>query len=906
MDLFLIHSLVLLWSSTLAARRLLVGAADRILATWVLAWGNIVLASLLLSAVGRLGQPAWFLVASSALGIAACLLAACCRAEDPGPPEAGSLRLGLTVPFLLTLLPIALALGRVAWAYQPNAQAALSHELPRALFYLGQGSLGHFDTGDLRQVFHPFNGNLLQLFGLVYRPPLPCLNAWNVAAWIVAGFAVHRACRLAGLSPGSALAGAWFALISAPVLIQGATSSVDLPASISLLSGLVFAVRYRRARLTRDGLLAGLALGLAFGSTLAFTFLLIPLLLVPWRPGGRWPWQGLGACWHERRTWLVPAIPALLVGLPPVAINLVETGRWMAWHPDGPLGTGHGAAFQALGAGLRQWIPSLDSAPADNAAWFGWPGLLLLASAGLCLARPRRTPGLPVGLAWVGLGWLLALLALQPATFRHPGGLIPAFLLLTPCLAAALDLRHRLTPGLSRAAAAFLLFAATGALVNAASVLLFNPSRPLAALLDRELYAPGLPSLPLLVGHRLADQRWINVDSDATDAPVLPFLVLGRNQRFTAHAGTVEAAYNLISRAAGARQRAYEHGDLQPAYVIMPVPTKATGGVEFLGTVGVGAAARDYFGLEPRTHPAVLPANRCLLVTVRRLPADPRVACIAVAGLDPRDGLRLDIVLEADDGTSTRLATLAADGRAEVALAEPFHLLHFKAVQVGDEAVAGAAALPYRIPPAASPPGPVTPSSSANSIFVTDLVLSMPPHAVRSEGLLPVEGPFPQWDLPYLRWATVPVMRLWIPPTKGLARVQLSFSIRLHVRERAVLEIWLNGERVETFRMEGRDQWFDQVLDLTPGPGQNLVEFRDASRKGRPDWLGYLERNPDVKAHVLSQPVLPEQGAREHYEAAGRREGRILPVIATDEPDVPPESYYFMFRNLRLEGFTPP
>ena len=65
-----------------------------------------------------------------------------------------------------------------------------------------------------------------------------------------------------------------------------------------------------------------------------------------------------------------------------------------------------------------------------------------------------------------------------------------------------------------------------------------------------------------------------------------------------------------------------------------------------------------------------------------------------------------------------------------------------------------------------------------------------------------------------------------------------------------------------------------------------------------------LKRYPDVMKHVATHNIPLEQGAREHYEMHGRSEGRILDMV--EKPEPAPDSYYFMYRNIRLEGFRSP
>jgi len=67
MYLLLLHCLILLGTSFGAARHLAAQMVDRSLAAVVLGWGNIVVTSLLLAGLHRLGDPAWFIRTSLTL-----------------------------------------------------------------------------------------------------------------------------------------------------------------------------------------------------------------------------------------------------------------------------------------------------------------------------------------------------------------------------------------------------------------------------------------------------------------------------------------------------------------------------------------------------------------------------------------------------------------------------------------------------------------------------------------------------------------------------------------------------------------------------------------------------------------------------------------------------------------------
>ena len=74
MYLLLLHCLLLLGASFGAARHLTARTVDRCLATALLSWGNLVVTSLLLASLHRLGEADWFFRMSLLLAAGAWLL----------------------------------------------------------------------------------------------------------------------------------------------------------------------------------------------------------------------------------------------------------------------------------------------------------------------------------------------------------------------------------------------------------------------------------------------------------------------------------------------------------------------------------------------------------------------------------------------------------------------------------------------------------------------------------------------------------------------------------------------------------------------------------------------------------------------------------------------------------------
>ncbi|MDP2138460.1 MAG: hypothetical protein Q8J74_11480 [Candidatus Didemnitutus sp.] len=827
MDLFLAHSLLLLWASLGAARKLVLHTADRILAAALLAWGNIVATSLVLSCGHRLGEPVFFFGTSLLLAALTTLAVWIIPTATPAPisvPVAGDKTSAwLGAALLLTLVPLAAAQIWIAWTYQPGGEGALSYHLPRTMYYLGQDTLAHFDASDLRQTRLPFNFNLLQAFGLIYGPPLQILNLFSLMAWVCSGLAVYRLCRQWACSGNASLLTAWLVLNAPPVLTAAASATPNLAGVAALASAGVFALQWQRTGQHRQAVLAGLALGLAAGSSLGL-FFLTPVLL-------------LGAGWLARkrsdliRGWIVPTALAVVISVPFAVINLVETGKLLE-----------------PGLMLSQWRSS------DLREF-----LLLLLILSPCLAV------------------IFDHLAVGPRARRAVGWTLGLALALVTSWLGATDLLVRL-------------------------------GRPLGTLLKSDFVPSGPPTLPLLLEFRLKDQPRINIDTDGANESIFTLMAQVHHERVTSQDHVAPDAYNLLSRATLSRNASYLNARGLPSYTLVPIPAKRSAGVEFLATIGSGPAARDYLGLVPRAGEAVPhDSNRNLLITLTYGPrsADQTAdARIAVAGLNPEDRARLTVIQENDDGSTVPLAVFGESGAAHASISPPFSRLLFKVVDASDNSELGLTVLPYA-PSATENQPPIDPlqPSSAASIFVTDAIVSRRSDVISYDGLLAVEGPFPQWNLPSIRWAKQPSVLVTIPATRQLARLVVSFSVQPQVRHEAGLELFFNGRLVGRYQLKERTVWLDQTLELVPRAGKNVLEFRDATFGTELDWLDYLEQNPDVKSHLLAQGISLEPGAREHFETHGKTEGRPNRMRQTNERVPAPSSYYFIYRALRIEGF---
>ncbi len=948
MALLLIHTLLLLAASYGAARRIVAPGPDRLLAGLLLVWVNGVVTCLILAGLHRLGENTWFFRTSLLLALALWLALRRAPAEPAAPPAAGDRpHAGLLFLFIATLLPLVWAGLRLAATYEPNNYDSLTYHLPRAMYYLGQNDLSHFDTGNPRQTYFPFNYNLLQLAALIYGPPAQAVNFINLAAWAGAGLALYRLCRLSALTASTALVATWLALTATQVLAQATATTNDLPTGAGLLAALAFALRWRESRRRRDALLAGLAAGLAAGSKLTIVFFLPPggllLLLFAWQ---HWRNGERRALLAGARAWLLPAALAATLASPFALINLAEKGEWINRTYDFTrnLPFSVACAGQTSAAYLVQlfleplhrffhdpqltaelnawgertffphWNPAHAFSPLylfppdlnEDHVWFGLTGPACLLAAVFCLLRCRdgRLPA--AWLAWIGLGWFATYFLLNKWSLYNQRYFVPALLVLGPCLGAAIQAGWR-DARLQLAVRALVPGLAVCSLWLAGVYLFLNSSRPYAPLWSGRTPSPALPTLPPLFAQRLAGEPRINIDTTHGNERVFLFMILGQHQRFTSFDRTDPGAYNLFSHWGFVRKVAYTNIEQLSSYTIVPLPAKRTAGVEFLGTLGSGQPADDYYGLPP--HPETRPAtesNRNVLVVFYYGPREPgRYADlrIKVAGLNAPDHARLRIGVDYADGTSEALASFEGDGAASASVTRPFKRFTVRAEDLTDGTVLGAMDVPhlFRDDPTEeeAPQNPVT-------LFSEELVAAAPGIRITSQGLAPAEGPYPQWDLPLIRWARAPVVRLELPPLKHLARLELSFELRLHVRESAQFDVLFNGELVAPCEWSGRTGWFIRRITLTPRPdAPNVIEFRNVTVGTEPDWPDYLERHPDVKAYVLSQGIPPEQGAREHYEAFGRKENRTLHLRRQTTP-LPGDHLYYLFRTLRVDGFRAP
>lgn len=946
MIVFSLHFLLLAALSFASAQHLTRRTSERLLAALLFAWGNIVATCLLLSAAHRLGDSVWFFATSAALSATLWFGLRRIPPATAEPSEAAPSR-WLEIAFLVTLVPITLANLGVALSYEPNNYDSLTYHLPRAMFYLGQNSLGHFDTGNDRQIYFPFNFNLLHLFGLIYGPPRQVLTFFNLIMWAAAGVAVYRLCRLAPLSANVSLIAAWFALLATQTLAQATSTTNDLPLGAGLVIAIVFALRWAQTRRRRDAWLAGLATGLIIGTKLTVVFFApaAGLLVGVW---GYRHWRAGQTADFARaiRAWILPGLLAVALAAPFAIINLAAKGQWMTKSYDYTLNrplsvpsvaqTTKGYLAQLCLEPVSRFDFNLDRIKRLNAwanrtlfahwneahafskfylfppdltedhVWFGFVGPAVLLAALLCLARGRSLETPLVWFAWVGLGWFAVYFLLNRWSLYNQRYMVPAMLMMTPCLAALWDIAWR-----GGAARRFFRFALVAlALVTVwldVAYLTQNTRRPFIPFWSARVAPAALPALPPRLADRLSSEPRINIQATDGNERIFLLMTAGEHQRFTSFARQMPDSYNVFSQWGLARKVAYVNMAQQSSYTLVKIPTKRTAGVEFLGTIGTGVEAQDYLGLPPRANERPSDGNnRQVLVVLSYAPHEPNrymFTRIQVIGLNPADQAQLRVGVEYQDRTEEMLATFGASGEAPASITRPFRRFFIQVTDAASGQAIGAVSIPRLT--REKPPEFGTPFEPT-VIFRDKLVANDPISYIAITGLEAAEGPYPQWQLPLVRWARQPSVQLGIPADDDLVTLRLTFSLRSFVRERATIALLHNGQLVKYYDLDDHNAWIDESLSLKPAAGRNVIEFRNVALGTAADWTDYLARYPDVKAYVVSQNIPLEQGAREHYEAFGREERRALHFKHTLEPSPVADSRYYIFRDLVVEGLREP
>ncbi|MEI9997810.1 MAG: hypothetical protein WDO13_00855 [Verrucomicrobiota bacterium] len=250
----------------------------------------------------------------------------------PPPTPAPSLwQRGLSLGFLVTGIAALVCDVVLAFRFVPDNPDTIAYRIPRAYFYLSNGSLLHFAlNADPRLYFYPFNGALLEAFLIHHRLGFAGFTLISCLSWVVVALGIYRLCRNLGVAELGARGTAWLVAFAPNVLIQATSGNDEIVAAAPMVVGLLFLQRWVQSRQTSHLLLAAIAVGVSCGTKLHFLFLWPLGALI----AGLWAvlcFRHPATVGKMTRPLLLPlaaagAIVALL-GMPFMAYNVASSGQ---------------------------------------------------------------------------------------------------------------------------------------------------------------------------------------------------------------------------------------------------------------------------------------------------------------------------------------------------------------------------------------------------------------------------------------------------------------------------------------------------------------------------------------------------------------------------------------------------
>ncbi len=277
----ILHLVLLCVLTGFTVRRLFAGVAARICAGFVLIWANLAYTALLLSLFSQLANR-WLYFSTSLLLALGTWLSIRRRVSEPLALARATDRLyesraqRLLAWFLIATLSIAgVCTLVICTRYYADNWDTLAYRFARVFFYLGQGNLLHFsDFSDYRALTYPLNDALLYILPAVYQFDGRTFNLVSFSCWGMAATGVYFLAQVIGASKLGALVASWLCALAPIILCEAASTNDDVMAAVPMLLGMCFACGAFQHHSRRCLVLAGLGLGLGFGTKLHWAFFL--------------------------------------------------------------------------------------------------------------------------------------------------------------------------------------------------------------------------------------------------------------------------------------------------------------------------------------------------------------------------------------------------------------------------------------------------------------------------------------------------------------------------------------------------------------------------------------------------------------------------------------------------------
>lgn len=284
-----LHMALLAAVALMTAKRLKVPRGDWPLIAVILVWADLVLAGHFASMFHALNQvPTYFFATLVGMGALIGLLKCCYESGPPllaehhfaFPEVSPKFRKALFWILGVSLgLALALTLVVVFSIYPDNADSII-YRLPRAYWYVSNGSLLHpFDAIDRRLTFYPLDGVALYVPLVLYGVSGVFHNLPSFIMWLAAIYTTYRFARAWGADRLFALFAMWLIAMTPNIMAQATSTNDEIITAAGMLMSMFMALRWLTSGKRTYFFLMATAMGLGIGTKLHVVFLM-PMILV--------------------------------------------------------------------------------------------------------------------------------------------------------------------------------------------------------------------------------------------------------------------------------------------------------------------------------------------------------------------------------------------------------------------------------------------------------------------------------------------------------------------------------------------------------------------------------------------------------------------------------------------------
>ncbi|MEE8574621.1 MAG: glycosyltransferase family 39 protein, partial [Thermodesulfobacteriota bacterium] len=263
--------------------------ADKFLACFVLGAANLVFTTLVLSELYAISATGYLLIELliAALSIFALRkLSPAIAPEVPSSPPAA----GLASPWkdtekvVLTGLSAAIILTALASLFlvffvPPNNYDSMTNYMVRVGYWLQQGSLRHYDTQNVMQLFMAPNAGVFILWTVAFLKSDILANLFQWISYCTIGVAIYRVSKLLGGSARASLFASLIYLSLKMVVLQSTSTQHDLVLTAFTLISFYFFHSGIKEKNRSFLFISAIACGLALGTKGTIFYMLPPLTL---------------------------------------------------------------------------------------------------------------------------------------------------------------------------------------------------------------------------------------------------------------------------------------------------------------------------------------------------------------------------------------------------------------------------------------------------------------------------------------------------------------------------------------------------------------------------------------------------------------------------------------------------